>query len=300
MASTCLIDLTGPMTGSRMGILARRPAPIQVSFLGWPGTTGADCIDYVIGDPVSHPRPPPGASTSEKIVQMPICYQPSDPVSGSPLKPNLTRADCGLPDDAFVFCSFNNTLKLTPDLFDLWLRVLSKTRNSVLWLYGKTAKTNDNLSEWAEARGIAAERIVFAPVAAMDVYLGRMTLADLFPRQLSLQCRRDLQRCALGRPSRSHLCWGNLCQPHGGEPVESRRTFGVDHGKPCRLRSPGGTARNGARPSWRPLRQRLARRRDSLPVFDMPKFTMRFEAALHHMRERWTARQSPEGFSVGS
>ncbi len=137
-ASHVLVDLTGPMIGARMEILARRPAPIQVSFLGWPGTTGADCIDYVIGDPLLTPAHHQ-THYAEKIVQMPICYQPSDPYRASS-KPNLTRAECGLPDDAFVFCSFNNTSKLTPEVFDLWLRLLAQTRNSVLWLYSKTPK----------------------------------------------------------------------------------------------------------------------------------------------------------------
>ncbi len=119
-----LVDLTGPMIGARMEILARRPAPIQVSFLGWPGTTGADCIDYVIGDPLLTPAHHQ-THYAEKIVQMPICYQPSDPYRASS-KPNLTRAECGLPDDAFVFCSFNNTLEadaggLRPLAPGLWL-----------------------------------------------------------------------------------------------------------------------------------------------------------------------------------
>ncbi len=290
-----LVDLTGPMTGSRMGILARRPAPIQVSFLGWPGTTGADCIDYVIGDPILTPGHHQ-AHYVEKIVQMPLCYQPSDPYRVT-FKPELTRADCGLPQDAFVFCSFNNTLKLTPDLFDLWLRLLSRTRNSVLWLYGKTAKTNENLSEWAEARGIAAERIVFAPVASMDVYLGRMSLADLFldsyPYNAGATCNDALWAglpvltCA-GETYVSRMAASLLRAAELSELItESLADY---EALAVRLATEPGFLAS--------LRQRLARRRDSLPVFDMPKFTMRFEAALHHMRERWTARQSPEGFSV--
>ncbi len=241
-----LIDLTGPMTGSRMGILARRPAPIQVSFLGWPGTTGADCIDYVIGDPFLTPGHHQ-AFHSEKIVQMPICYQPSDPYRATS-KPNLTRADCGLPDDAFVFCSFNNTLKLTPDLFDLWLRVLSKTRNSVLWLYSKTRKTNDNLRGWAEARGIAAERIVFTSVAAMDVYLGRMSLADLFldsyPYNAGATCNDALWA---GLPVLT--CAGETYVSRmAGSLLRAAELPELITGNLRRLRSAGRAARDGAGP----------------------------------------------------
>ena len=292
-----LVDLTGPMTGSRMGILARRPAPLQVSFLGWPGTTGADCIDYVIGDPVLTPVNHQ-AHYVEKIVQMPICYQPSDRYRALS-KPHLTRADCGLPDDAFVFCSFNNTLKLTPDLFDLWLRLLSKTRNSVLWLYSKTPKTNENLRGWAEARGIAAERIVFASVAAMDVYLGRMSLADLFldsyPYNAGATCNDALWAglpvltCA-GETYVSRMA-GSLLR--AAELPELITANLADYeALALRLATEPGLLAS--------LKQRLTHRRDGLPIFDMPKFTMCFETALRHMHERRTANLGPEGFSVGS
>ena len=170
--------MTGPTTGSRLDILNLRPAPVQVSFLGWPGTTGLDCIDYVVGDafltPGHHQH-----LYSETIVQLPFCYQPSDRYRATSA-PMLTRRDVGLPEDAFVFCSFNSTVKLTPDMFDRWLGLLSRVEGSVLWLYSKTPRTQANLRGRAEARGIAAERIVFAPTGTMDVYLERMRLADLF------------------------------------------------------------------------------------------------------------------------
>ena len=290
-----LVDLTGPMIGSRMGILAQRPAPIQVSFLGWPGTMGADCIDYVIGDPFLTPAHHQ-AQYAEKIVQMPICYQPSDPYRATSA-PDLTRADCGLPDDAFVFCSFNNTLKLTPDLFDLWLRLLAQTGNSVLWLYSKTPKTNENLRVWAEARGIAAERIIFTPVAAMDVYIGRMRLADLFldsyPYNAGATCNDALWAglpvltCA-GETYASRMA-GSLLRA-AELPELITENLADYEALALRLATEPGTLAS--------LKQRLARRRDSLPVFDMPRFTMCFEVALRHMHERKAAAQSPEGFSV--
>ena len=290
-----LVDLTGPMTGSRMGILAQRPAPIQVSFLGWPGTMGADCIDYVVGDPFLTPAHHE-AHYAEKIVQMPICYQPSDPYRAA-FAPDLTRADCGLPEDAFVFCSFNNTLKLTPELFDLWLRLLSQTGNSVLWLYSKTPKTNENLRGWAEARGIAAERIIFTSVAAMDVYIGRMRLADLFldsyPYNAGATCNDALWAglpvltCA-GETYVSRMA-GSLLRA-AEVPELITQNLADYEAQALRLATEPGYLAS--------LRQRLARRRDSLPVFDMPRFTMCFELALRHMHEQRAASQSPEGFSV--
>ena len=292
-----LVDLTGPMVGSRMGILAQRPAPIQVSFLGWPGTMGADCIDYVIGDPFLTPAHHQ-AYYAEKIVQMPICYQPSDPYRTT-FAPDLTRADCGLPDDAFVFCSFNNTLKLTPDVFDLWLRLLAQTGNSVLWLYSKTPKTNENLRAWAEARGIAAERIVFTSVAAMDVYIGRMRLADLFldsyPYNAGATCNDALWAglpvltCA-GETYVSRMA-GSLLRA-ADLPELITENLADYEALALRLATEPGTLAS--------LKQRLIRRRDSLPVFDMPGFTMCFEVALRHMSEMGIAGRTPEGFSVSS
>ena len=173
-----LVDLTGPTVGARLPILTLRPAPIQASFLGWPGTMGLNAIDYLIADGFLL-REDDERHYAEKIVRLPGCYQPSDGARGDPSRP-VTRAACGLPDDAFVFCSFNNTSKITPEGFASWMRILGQVPDSVLWLYCKTPQTIHNLTAAAQAHGIAADRLVFAGFVAMDLYLSRFRLADLF------------------------------------------------------------------------------------------------------------------------
>ncbi len=290
-----LVDLTGPTTGSRLDILNLRPAPVQVSFLGWPGTTGADCIDYVVGDPflISGDQQP---VYSERIVQLPLCYQPSDPYRAA-RPPALTRADCGLPEDAFVFCSFNNTVKLTPDLFDLWLRVLARVEGSVLWLYCKTPRTMENLRAWARERGVAPERIVFAPVGAMDLYLGRLRLADLFldshPYNAGATCNDALW---MGLPV---LTWagetyvsrmaGSLLRAVGLPDLITRSAEDYE-ALAVRLATEPATLAE--------VRARLARGRDASPLFDMPGFTAAWERALTHMRYRAAVGLPPEGFAI--
>ena len=118
-----LVDLTGPTAGSRFDILAERPAPVQVSFLGLPGTSGTDAFDYIVADRFLVPD---GAERfySEKVVRMPHCYQPGD-TARTTLAPPPTRAECGLPDTGFVFCSFNSPVKITPEVFDAWMRLLN-------------------------------------------------------------------------------------------------------------------------------------------------------------------------------
>jgi len=173
-----LVDLTGRTLGARTEILALRPAPVQVSFLGYPGSMGADFIDYVITDPFLVPidQQPHYA---ENIVHLPDCYQPSDP-NRAVSNPAPTRAECGLPEDALVFCSFNNTYKITPQMFAIWMRLLKQVPRSVLWLYCKTEQTIANLRDEAERQGVAPERIIFTGFAPMEVYLGKLQLADLF------------------------------------------------------------------------------------------------------------------------
>lgn len=172
-----LIDRQGYTTRHRMEILAYRPAPIQVNYLGYPGTMGANHIDYIIGDryvtPLDH-QP----FYMEKIVQLPHCYQSTDDrqlVAETP-----TRAECGLPEKAFVFCCFNNTNKIRPDTFAIWMRLLKEVPGSVLWLLGKHAKVKENLQREARDRGIDPERLIFAPPAEHAKHLARQRLADLF------------------------------------------------------------------------------------------------------------------------
>ena len=173
-----LLDLKGYTHDARPGILAHRPAPIQVGFLGYPGTTGAAFIDYVIADRIVLPfdQQPHYA---EKIVHLPECYQVNDSrrrIAGSA----PTRNDAGLPDDAFVFCSFNNNYKITPPVFDVWMRLLHAVDGSVLWLLRDNDGAERNLRKEAAVRGIDPGRLVFAGRMQLDQHLARHRVADLF------------------------------------------------------------------------------------------------------------------------
>jgi protein O-GlcNAc transferase len=172
------IDLKGFTQNSRIGILAHRPAPVQVSYLGYPGTTGAEFIDYVIGDRWVTPFDQQ-AYFSERIVQLPDCYQVND--SKRAIANDIpARAACGLPGHGFVFCCFNNNYKIVPEIFDIWMRLLKRTPGSVLWLLGDNAVAENNLRMETEARGIDPARLVFAPRLPLERHLARHRHADLF------------------------------------------------------------------------------------------------------------------------
>ncbi|MBO0718127.1 MAG: tetratricopeptide repeat protein, partial [Rhizobiales bacterium] len=172
------VDLKGLTQDSRPGILASRPAPVQVTYIGFPGTMGADFIDYVLADPTVLPfdQQP---FYPEKIVQLPDCYQVNDRhrqmAATAP-----ARASAGLPERGFVFCCFNNNWKITPALFDVWMRLLGAVEGSVLWLIRDNEAAATNLRQQAAARGIDPRRLVFADHVTLEEHLARHRLADLF------------------------------------------------------------------------------------------------------------------------
>jgi protein O-GlcNAc transferase len=172
-----LIDLVGYTRGNRLGICALRPAPIQINYLGFLGTTGAGFMDYMITDSLVTP-PDHSPFYSEKLVHMPHCYQANNrnqPISTQ----NWKRADFGLPEQGFVFCSFNNAYKIEPIMFDAWMEILQKVPKSVLWLISGSDVAETNLRQEAERRGVKGERLVFSGRLPLDQHLGRLRLADL-------------------------------------------------------------------------------------------------------------------------
>jgi protein O-GlcNAc transferase len=178
------VDLGGHTGLSRLQIFSHRPVPVQVTWLGYPGTTGAAFIDYLIADAVVAP-PQDQPFYSEKLIQLPDTYFPTDPARPIGITP--ARADEGLPElpsgsvgNGFVFCSFNNCWKISQPVFDVWMRLLAQVPGSVLWLKQPAADTRANLEKEAAARGIAPARLVFAGDTALDVHLARHRLADLF------------------------------------------------------------------------------------------------------------------------
>ncbi|POR08136.1 tetratricopeptide repeat protein [Diaphorobacter sp. LR2014-1] len=172
-----LIDLQGQTAGARMHMLALRPAPVQVTYLGLPATTGMSCIDYVIADRFLIPEEYAG-NYSEKPIYMPDVYQVSD--RKRLCAPAPTRKHCGLPAEGFVFCSFNNNYKYTPEVFDAWMNILRRVPGSVLWLLSDNPWAQASLQREAAARGMAPERLVFAERALPEQYLARYVLPDLF------------------------------------------------------------------------------------------------------------------------
>jgi predicted O-linked N-acetylglucosamine transferase (SPINDLY family) len=172
-----LVDLKGYTLATRTHIMAFRPAPIQVNWLGYPGTLGHPRLaDYVIGDPVVTPVDH-AEHFSETLALMPHCYQPND--RSRRINRDITRSDVGLHEKAFVFCCFNQCYKITAAVMDLWCRLLRAVPDSLLWLLQPSPVACENLQREAELRGIDRERIVFGRAMSIEDHLGRLRLADL-------------------------------------------------------------------------------------------------------------------------
>ena len=172
------IDLKGYTQHTRSAIFAYRLAPIQINYLGYPGTLGANFIDYIIADDVVIP-PEQRQYYSENVIYLPHSYQVNDNTRKISARP-LSRAAFGLPEQAFVFCCFNNNYKISPQEFDIWMRLLDRVKGSVLWLLQSNKWAKMNLCKEADKRGINPERLIFANRVNQDEHLARQRLADLF------------------------------------------------------------------------------------------------------------------------
>ena len=173
-----LVDLNGHTAGNRLGICALRPAPVQATYLGFPGTSGAGFFDYIITDRIVTPETHL-TYYSEKPVYLPHCYMVTDdtqPIS----EQTLSRTDAGLPETGFVFCSFNSAYKFESDLFRVWMSILKQVEGSCLWLPEGSVQVRDALLDEARFNGIDTERMIFAPkLPSKADYLARLKLADL-------------------------------------------------------------------------------------------------------------------------
>jgi predicted O-linked N-acetylglucosamine transferase (SPINDLY family) len=172
-----LVDLKGYTQGARTAILARRPAPLQLNFLGYPGTMGAPFIDAIIADRYVIPEDQQ-AAYQEEVVYLPGCYQVNDAKAGTSVI--TTRADHGLPSEALVCCSFNNPYKLTPSIFECWLTLLRRCPRAVLWLIDGPGETRHRLQALAQRAGVERHRLIFAGGLPREQHLARLGLADLF------------------------------------------------------------------------------------------------------------------------
>lgn len=172
-----LVDLSGYTANTRLGVFAQRPAPVQVLWLAYPSTIGGDFIDYIVGDPILTPLAHDDDFT-EQIAQLPLCYEPTDEQREHP-EP-LSRAECGLPEDKFVFACFNQSYKITEPVFTRWCRILQRVPDSVLWLLVPQEEIQQALRERAVERGIDPARLIFAPFVTPLLHMARLPQADLF------------------------------------------------------------------------------------------------------------------------
>jgi predicted O-linked N-acetylglucosamine transferase (SPINDLY family) len=289
------VDRTGFTIGARPGIFAMRAAPIQVNYLAYPGTMGADFIDYLIADETIVP-PERHASYAEKIVYLPDSYMVND--SGRRIAERLpTRHEIGLPDRGFVFCSFNNHYKITPQLFDVWMSLLRQVEKSVLWLLDGSATMRRNLWREAAVRGIDPQRLVFAPRTATEDHLSRHRLADLFLD--TLPCN--------AHTTASDALWAGLpvltCEGTtfaGRVAASLLRAIGLPELVTCSLDDYRSLALRLAKESslLEEIKQKLARHRAVAPLFDTDRFRRHIEAAYVEMWERNQRGESPANFAV--
>lgn len=280
----------GHTGGAREPIVALRPAPIQVSYIGFAGTTGAPFLDYLIGDGTVTPPTAAGAY-SEKLVRLPHCYLVNDHEQEIATAPPR-RADFGLPEHGFVFTCFNNSYKFEPQIFDAWMRILDQVPGSVLWLYSSGPTVEKNLIREAAARGISADRLVFAPHRPKSEHLARMRLADLFVDTHYVNAHTGA----------SDALWAGLpVLTWPGETFASRvaASLVANVGLPDLIADgPADYERTAVRLARHPdelreLRDRLAANRTTWPLFDTPRHVRNLERAYRAMWDRYAAGRAP-------
>jgi predicted O-linked N-acetylglucosamine transferase (SPINDLY family) len=191
----------GHTDGARYRFLAGCPAPVQVNFIGYPGTIGADFVDYILVDPFIVPSEQQ-QFFSEKLVHLPDCYLANDP-KRTISERTPSRVECGLPEQGFVFCCFNNYVKLTPMIFDIWTRLLQKVPGSVLWMSKSREEVEQNLRREAEARGVDPVRLIFAPRVSIADHLARHRVA--FPNS-SAEILKSTRRWRCGSQPTPSSC----------------------------------------------------------------------------------------------
>lgn len=289
-----LVDLVGYTGGNRASILTYRPAPIQANFQGF--GLGATLMDYVFSDAETTPDRLLEATYGEKVVRLPDTWVATDtaqPIADTPPR----RADEGLPEQGFVFCSFSSPYKINPAIFDAWMRLLAAVPGSVLWLRYEQEDACANLRTSAEQRGVAADRLVFARRIGLADHLARLRLADLF-----------IDTYPYGaHTTASHALWAGLpLLTLRGEPFVSRVSASILHaaGLPElvteSLEAYEARALDLARDPGQleALRQKLARQRPTAPLFDSERYRRHVEQAYLQMMERLRRGEPPASFDV--
>ncbi|MDH3583695.1 MAG: tetratricopeptide repeat protein [Phycisphaerae bacterium] len=290
-----LIDLTGYMQGGRDAIPALRPAPVQVNYLTYPGTMGAGLMDYIVVDDFVVP-PGQQAFFGEQLVYLPGSYLVND-TKRQIAERTPSRAACNLPPDGFVFCSFNQPHKITPEMFEIWMRLLAAVEGSVLWLWESNRWAGANLRREAEARGVDGARLVFAPSLPPAEHLARYRRADLVLDTLpynghtttadALWAGCPVVACA-GQTFAARVA-GSLLRAVG---LEELITHTLEDYECLALElatSPG---------RLRDLRKNLAANRDASALFDCQRSTRNLESAFSQMWQIYLAGESPRPFVV--
>jgi len=270
-----LVDLQGLTSGARPAILGYRAAPVQISYLGLPGTSGLPGVDWILADDYVMP-PELEPYCTEKPIRLPHCYQVSD--RQREVAPRPERSTYGLPEDQFVFCSFNNNFKFTPEVFGAWMRILQQVPRSVLWLLADNDTARENMLRQADAQGVARDRLLFAPRVAPPEYLARFQCADLvldtFPYNAGTTASDALWmgtpiltlsgRSYISRMAGSLLTAVGLPELATTSLAEYERLAVVLGNQPARVQS---------------YKRYLAEHRKASALFDMPGFVRELEAA---------------------
>ena len=290
-----LFNLNGFFGEQRNVVFSNRSAPIQINFLGCPGTMGVDYMDYLIADNIVIPKSS-YEFYHEKIISLPYSYQIND--SNRPeLKRTITRRECGLPEEAFVFCCFNNIYKITPETFKRWMAVLKKVPNSVMWFYYNYPEATENLKREAQAQGIDATRLIFSPYIKMAEHMERNVLADLFLDSLPYNAHTTASdalwanvpvltlqgKSFAGRVAASLLHAIEMPEliTYTEQEFEDRAVDLASH--PEKLAA---------------LKVKLAKNRLTTPLFNTKLYTQHFEAALIEAYERYQSDLPPAHIEV--
>jgi protein O-GlcNAc transferase len=288
------IDLAGFTEGQRTAIFARRAAPVQVNYLGFPGTLGAPYIDYIIGDRFVIP-PASGPGYAERVVWLPDCFHPTDDRRSRPARPS--RTGLGLPGNALVCCSLNNNYKYNERMLDIWARLLLHASGSVLWLLADDAATESNLRREATRRGVSADRLIFSRRAPYEEHLARLVCADLFLDTLPFNAGATasdvlfagvpLLTC-VGEAFAARMA-GSLLQAVG---LPELVTYSLEEYERRALELVTAPTRLGE------LRRQLEAARQSSPLFDTAGYCRNLEAAYEVMWERSQRGEPPAPIAI--
>jgi predicted O-linked N-acetylglucosamine transferase (SPINDLY family) len=292
------VDLMGLTGEARNGILAHRPVPLQVNYLGFPGTMALAHMDYIIVDRIVLP-PDESRHYTEKIVHLPDTYMASD-AHRRVADRVFNRTEAGLPETGFVFSCFNNSYKFAPATFEVWMRLLKAVDGSVLWLSEPNPIAKRNLAEEAEMRGVGRNRLVFAPfLDKVEDHLARLKLADLFLDTLPCNAHTTASDAlfagvpVLTAPGTTFAgrVAASLLSAIGLRELIAESLAAYEARALELARNPAALAAIGAK---------LRANRTSHPLFDTARFTRHLEAAFAHMCERHKRGLAPESFSVAS